>query len=116
MKQLLTDSNLSHYRIISKIGASGMGSIRKRSATATKASLQAEREAERTRYKRENEASLAEDKKRLKNEWLANNPNLTAADFERKAWHLLKANLIRERENAQIEAELAAARSAMDFI
>jgi hypothetical protein len=29
---------------------------------------------------------------------------------------LLKANLIRERKNAQIEAELAAARSAMDFI
>jgi hypothetical protein len=80
------------------------------------ARLEAQRADEQARYGREIEAELAEDKTRLRNEWLANNPTLTAADFERKAWHLLKSNLIAERENAQMQAELAAARTAMDFI
>jgi hypothetical protein len=79
------------------------------------ASLQADREAERRRYDAEIEASLAEDKTRLQNEWLANNPTLTAEDFERRTWGLLKANLIQERENAQMRIELQAARASMDF-
>jgi hypothetical protein len=79
------------------------------------ARLEAQRADEQARYDSEIEASLAEDKTRLQNEWLANNPTLTAEDFERRTWNLLKANLIQERENAQMQVELQAARASMDF-
>ncbi len=50
------------------------------------------------------ELELQPEKRRLQNEWLANNPNQTAADFEKKAWHLLKANLIEQRSADIAEA------------
>ena len=64
---------------------------------AAKAEKQSERDAEIDR-------ELEPQKIRLRNEWLANNPNLTAADFESKAWHLLKANLIEQHELDNQEA------------
>lgn len=79
------------------------------------AGVEAKRADEQARYEREIEASLEPEKTRLKNEWLANNPTLTAADFERETWHLLKANLIAERDAAQMEAEMQKARASMDF-
>ncbi len=58
---------------------------------AAKAEKQSERDAVIDR-------ELEPQKIRLRNEWLANNPNLTPTDFESKAWHLLKANLIEQGE------------------
>jgi hypothetical protein len=64
---------------------------------AAKAEKQSERDAEIDR-------ELEPQKIRLRNEWLANNPTLTAADFESKAWHLLKTNLIEQGETDNQEA------------
>jgi hypothetical protein len=64
---------------------------------AAKAEKQSERDAEIDRQ-------LEPQKIRLRNEWLANNPNLTEDDFESKAWHLLKANLIEQGEMDNREA------------
>jgi len=55
---------------------------------------------------------LADEKRRLQNEWLANNPNQTAADFEKKAWHLLKENLIEQRRNDALSAEIQSAQAS----
>ncbi len=61
------------------------------------------------------ELDLAPEKRRLQNEWLANNPNFTASDFEQKAWHLLKENLIEQRraEAFEIEKQRVASRYAL---
>ncbi len=60
---------------------------------------------------------LAPTKKRLQNEWLANNPTQTASDFDKKAWHLLKDNLIDQRNadimNAEIQAQAATGRYSL---
>jgi hypothetical protein len=69
------------------------------------AKIEAERKAKRAEADAVIEAELQPEKKRLEREWLANNPTLTAADFEKKAWHLLKENLIEQRKAEAFEAE-----------
>ena len=69
---------------------------------ATLEAAKAERERE---HDAQIDRELEPQKQRLKREWLANNPNQTAADFEKKAWHLLKENLIEQRNAEAFEAE-----------
>ncbi len=68
--------------------------------------LEAERASKKADADAQTEAALAPEKRRLQNEWLANNPVQTAADFEKKAWHLLKENLIEQRKYEAINAEI----------
>jgi hypothetical protein len=68
------------------------------------ANLDTKKQAEQAQTDAEMESLLAPEKKRLQNEWLANNPTQTAADFEKKAWHLLKENLIEQRSADAMEA------------
>ncbi len=67
--------------------------------------LEAERAAKKADADAQTEIQLQPEKRRLQNEWLANNPTQTAADFEQKAWHLLKENLIEQHNAASLEAE-----------
>jgi hypothetical protein len=62
----------------------------------------AQKQAERDR---QIDAGLEPQKQFLKREWLANNPNETAADFEKKAWQHLRLNLIEQRNNEAFELE-----------
>jgi hypothetical protein len=75
------------------------------------AKLDDDRKAKQAENDAQIELSLAPEKRRLQNEWLANNPNETAADFEKKAWHLLRENLIEQRSadimNATIQSQAA---------
>ena len=79
----------------------------------------AELEAERAKKQAKSDASieleLAADKKRLQNQWLVDHPGKTESDFNKEAWHLLKANLIAERADAQMELEMLAQRASMDY-
>lgn len=68
------------------------------------AKLDGDRKAKQAEHDAEIELQLAPEKRRLQNEWLANNPNETAADFE-KNWHLLKENLIEQHNAEAFEAE-----------
>ncbi len=77
--------------------------------------LVAERFAEQAKYDAEIELELAADKRRLQNQWLVDHPGKTEADFNKEAWHLLKSNLIAERADAQMEAEMRNARASMDY-
>jgi hypothetical protein len=79
------------------------------------AEIEAERLTAQAKMDAEIELELASDKRRLRNEWLVNNPTQTPSDFERKAWHLLKENLIAERADAQMEVEMRAAKASMDY-
>ncbi|MEJ7862143.1 MAG: hypothetical protein WKF90_10985 [Pyrinomonadaceae bacterium] len=79
------------------------------------ANLEAERLTAQAKMDAEIELELASDKKRLQNQWLADNPNKTEADFNRQAWHLLKENLIAERADVQMEVEMRAVRASMDY-
>jgi hypothetical protein len=82
---------------------------------------QAKLEAAKAEKQRERDAAidleLAPEKRRLQNEWLANNPTQTAADFESKAWHLLKENLIEQKSadimNAEIQSQAATGRYSL---
>ncbi len=67
--------------------------------------LEADRKAKQSETDAQTELELASEKRRLQNEWLANNPTQTPADFEKKAWHLLKENLIEQHNAASLEAE-----------
>jgi len=53
------------------------------------------------------EARLADVKMRLMHEWLADHPDQVAADFEKKAWPHLRANLVDELRQADIAATKA---------
>ncbi|MEJ7862360.1 MAG: hypothetical protein WKF90_12085 [Pyrinomonadaceae bacterium] len=76
------------------------------------ADLEAERLAEKAKADASVELELAADKKRLQNQWLVDHPGKTEADFNKEAWHLLKENLIAERDAAQMEVEMEAARAS----
>jgi hypothetical protein len=80
-----------------------------------RARVEAELRADKAQTQQTVELELAADKKRLQNQWLVNNPTQTPADFEKKAWHLLKENLVAERSDAQMEAEMRSARAEMDY-
>jgi hypothetical protein len=70
------------------------------------AKLDDEKKARQAETDAQTEAELQPEKRRLQNEWLANNPTQTAADFEKKAWHLLKENLIEQRNADSLNAEI----------
>jgi hypothetical protein len=82
---------------------------RQRINEAARASHLADIEARRKDRQAEADAQidleLEPKKQTLMREWLANNPNETAADFEKKAWHHLRTNLIEQRNNEVFEAE-----------
>jgi membrane carboxypeptidase/penicillin-binding protein PbpC len=67
--------------------------------------LDGERIAKQSESDAQTELELAPEKRRLEREWLANNQGATAADFEKKAWHLLRVNLIERRRAEAFEAE-----------
>ncbi len=73
------------------------------------AKLDDEKKAKQAERDAQTDLGLAPEKRRLQNEWLANNPTQTAADFEKKAWHLLKENLIEQRKTEAINAEIQSA-------
>jgi vancomycin resistance protein YoaR len=64
---------------------------------AAKAAKQAEHDAEV-------DAELEPAKQTLMRGWLANNPDQTEGDFEKKAWQHLRTNLIEQRKTAAMEA------------
>jgi hypothetical protein len=70
--------------------------------------LKAAKAEKRAEHDAEIDIQLQPEKKRLQNEWLANNPDETPATFERKAWHLLRENLIEQRQSESFQAELKA--------
>jgi hypothetical protein len=72
--------------------------------------LQAKHDAERQRREAEQEAALAPTKERARRQWLYDHPEMTAADFEARAWPLLKANLLEDEREAAIQREMEAMR------
>ncbi len=70
------------------------------------AKLADDRKAKQDEADAQIELSLAPEKKRLQNQWLVDNPTQTVADFEKKAWHLLKENLIEQRNADSLSAEI----------
>jgi hypothetical protein len=81
------------------------------------ASLAGDRKAKQAETDAQVEAELQPEKRRLQNEWLANNPTQTAADFNQKVWHLLKENLIEQKNadtmNAEIQSQAATGRYSL---
>jgi hypothetical protein len=66
-----------------------------------------EEKAERQRERdAEIDLELLPQKETLMRDWLANNPYLTAQDFESRAWVHLRENLLKQRENDSVNAEL----------
>ncbi len=64
---------------------------------AAKAEKQSQRDAEV-------DAELEPAKQTLMRGWLANNPDQTTGDFEKKAWQHLRTNLIEQQKTAVMEA------------
>ncbi len=69
------------------------------------AGLENEKAAKQAERDTQVDAELEPTKQTLMREWLANNPNETAADFEKKAWQHLRTNLIKQRNNEAFELE-----------
>jgi hypothetical protein len=67
--------------------------------------LEAEKAAKQAERDKQVDTGLEPKKQTLMREWLANNPNETAADFEKKAWQHLRLNLIEQRNNEAFELE-----------
>ncbi len=76
------------------------------------AGLENEKAAKQAEADARIDAGLEPQKQFLKREWLANNPNETAADFEKKAWQHLRLNLIEQRNNEAFQAELQSQRAS----
>jgi hypothetical protein len=72
------------------------------------ARLASAKDEKRREHEREIDVELEPAKQRLKRDWLANNPAFTESDFEKKAWVLLRQNLIEERNTASLSAEMQA--------
>jgi monoamine oxidase len=76
------------------------------------AKLEAAKAEKRREYDAELDRELEPQKQRLMREWLANNPNFTATDFEKKAWIHLRKNLVEERKTEAFNANIEAARAS----
>jgi hypothetical protein len=72
----------------------------------------AQKQAERDK---QIDTGLEPTKQTLMREWLANNPNETAADFEKKAWQHLRANIIEQRNSEAFQAELQSQRASVRY-
>jgi hypothetical protein len=70
------------------------------------AKLDDEKKARQAETDAQTDLALAPEKRRLQNQWLVDNPTQTAADFEKKAWHLLKENLLEQRNADSFDAEV----------
>jgi len=68
--------------------------------------LEAERAAKKADADAQIEAALAPEKRRLQNEWMVNHPDKTAEDFNKSAWIHLRENLIEQRKNEAMNAEI----------
>jgi hypothetical protein len=75
------------------------------------ANLQAAKAEKQREYDAELDSELEPQKQKLRREWLANNPNFTATDFEKKAWIHLRKNLLEEREQAALDANIRSAKA-----
>jgi hypothetical protein len=75
------------------------------------AGLEAEKAAKQAERDKQVDIELEPTKQTLMRGWLANNPNETAADFEKKAWIHLRENLIEQRKVDALSAEIIAARA-----
>lgn len=74
--------------------------------------LEAEQKAKREAFEDEIDERLAEDKTRLRREWLAEHPDQTSQDFERKGWRHLRENLkaeLKVADQTATHAQLVAA-------
>jgi hypothetical protein len=71
-----------------------------------RATLEAAKADKQREHDAEIDRELEPQKQRLMREWLANNPSLTATDFEKKAWQHLRTNLIERRSADSINAEI----------
>ncbi len=76
------------------------------------AGLEAAKAEKQSQHDREIDAELEPAKQTLMRGWLANNPDQTPADFEKKAWQHLRANLIEQRKADAFDAELRAAKAS----
>jgi hypothetical protein len=76
------------------------------------AGLAAEKAQKQREYDAEIDAELEPTKQTLMRGWLANNPTQTPNDFEKKAWIHLRQNLIEQRNNQSLEAELQSQRAS----
>ncbi len=72
------------------------------------ANLESARKAKKAETDAELDRQLEPQKQMLMREWLANNPNFSASDFEKKAWIYLRENLIEQRKAGAVNAELLA--------
>ncbi len=68
------------------------------------AGLEAQKAERQTMLDAEIDLEFADERRRLQNEWLANNPTQAPKDFTEKAWHLLRENLIEQRKLNNQEA------------
>ncbi len=68
-------------------------------------SIETQRKAKQDEANAQFDREIEPKKQTLMREWLANNPNFTASDFEKKAWQHLRTNLIEQRNNDAFEAE-----------
>ncbi|MEP7037381.1 MAG: hypothetical protein ABI891_03470 [Acidobacteriota bacterium] len=78
-------------------------------------SLETQRKAKQAESDAQIDLELEPEKTRLQNEWLFANPNETAADFEKKAWRHLRANLIEQRKKDAINAEIKSASGVIRY-
>jgi hypothetical protein len=69
------------------------------------AGLENEKAAKQAERDKQIDTELEPTKQTLMREWLANNPNETAADFEKKAWQHLRTNLVEQRNSEAFELE-----------
>lgn len=75
---------------------------------AYRAKLLDKRREELARQAAATEAELAPEKTRLQRRWLVDHPDHTAADFESRAWPLLRQNLVEGGAATSFEEALAA--------
>lgn len=74
--------------------------------------IASDRSAKEAERDAEIEKELIPHKIRLQNQWLADHPGQTTADFESKAWGNLKANLLEERRELMMQAEITSAQAS----
>ena len=68
--------------------------------------LEGKKRAKQRADNAETDRRLEPQKQTLMREWLANNPDKTAEDFDKSAWQHLRANLIEQAESDAYNAEI----------
>ncbi len=70
------------------------------------AKLDDEKKARQAETDAQTDLELAPEKRRLQNQWLADHPGKNESDFDKQAWHLLRENLIEQRNADSLNAEI----------